>query len=169
MRKKKILSFRDKKKSLICILHMVVSNMTFICEGWAIHLIFMSLTNSIEKQRGKAQLYSIYCSTDRWMGFIFSVSNLFFCFFFKGRWIILILNGNHEQYWPKWNIELCKRKKWFCYRMSFYVSCMSQLNHYLETSSLTCETRSAQPLIDSQQPVHVCDRHLHTKVVFVTF
>lgn len=31
--KKKILSFRDKKISLICILHMVVNNMTFICEG----------------------------------------------------------------------------------------------------------------------------------------
>lgn len=80
--------------------------MTFLCEGWSTHLIFVCLTNSVGKQRGKPSCaLFIVKHRDEWVLYLQCPT-----FFLKGRWIILILYRNGEQCLPRRNVDLCKKK-----------------------------------------------------------
>lgn len=50
---------------------------------------------------------------------------------------------------------------------------LSSVTGSVEKSSVTCKTRSAQPVINSHHQVHVCpyacDTHFHMEIVFVSF
>ena len=141
------------------------SNMTFVCEGWSTHLIFMCLTNSVGRQRGKPSCVLFIIKPRD----IFSVSNLFFkredgVFSFFIEMVSSVYPGE---------IQICVERKWFRYRMSFMFPLHpSSVTVSAEKSPVTCETRSAQPVINSRQ-VHVCpsvcDTHFHMEIVFVTF
>lgn len=135
-KKKKVLLLNEKENKLICILLVVGEQHDFYMWKVVYSFFLYNLTISIAKQRIKAQLSSVCCVTERWMGFIFSVSNLFFL---KGRWIILILNGNCEQCWPNWIIDLCKREEsgFVTEWASVFPLPLSSITVSLEKSSLT--------------------------------
>lgn len=137
------------------------NHMTFTCERWYIHLIFMSLTNSFGKQRGKAQLCSAYCSTERWMGFMFSIQHIFFLR--EDGLFSFLMETEHR--WPKWNIDLCKREEsgFVIEWASMFPLYLSLIAVSLDISSLTCETRSAQPFDKLAAPItclFVCAWHI---------
>lgn len=70
MRQEKSLNIKGKTNKLSNFYPTYGGGVT--CEGWSIHLIFMSLTNSVGKQREKAPVFCLLLNTEMNGFYIFS-------------------------------------------------------------------------------------------------